>query len=740
VVLVLGAIAIAQTLLTPEEPEENAANEPAAKPSSADVGQKMPRTIPDAEKSVAESSPPADLEAGLGTVSPASYETELPASGQSSLQLTMPSPDKTVRANDESESTVPTSAPPDPAALAADLNRNAPYDPSSAPAPVVNPPADYNPLPPNTQSVTDDAESPSAPASPANEHPVGLNPSLSAAARDAIGDSTAATGGYYDGGQNSSPPATSTISAPDINPPVRGQDRSEFGLAPNPGTYRIGDGTGGAATTIAAPQASFGSPATLASGNLDGDGTPGADALEGLQSPALTLEKSAPAEIQVGKEATFQLRVRNVGSVAAHDVVVLDRVPRGTRFVNATPASNRAPDGQLMWQLSTLQPGDEAVVSLQLLPLAEGEIGSVAQVLFQSHASVRTICTKPELTVSHTGPQRVLIGETVTFDITISNPGTGEATGVVLEENVPEGLAHIAGNELINEMGALKPGETRRLQITLKADKPGIIENVLLVRGDGNLIAKDSIRMEVIAPTLQVSLNGPSVRFLEREAIYDVAVANTGTATAREVELVTYLPKGMKYVSADHKGQYEPQNHAVYWSLEELPPNQTGLAKLTLMPVETGEQKLNLEGRAELGLQHKNEKTVQVDSLAELQFTIADAADPIEVGTDTTYMITLTNSGSSAATNIQLAIGLPRDLRPIGGEGPTRVVINGTQVMVDPLARLAPGEETVYRLKVHGLAAGPQRIQVQLQTDETPVPVTKEEITRVYSDGSGDAD
>jgi len=35
---------------------------------------------------------------------------------------------------------------------------------------------------------------------------------------------------------------------------------------------------------------------------------------------------------------------------------------------------------------------------------------------------------------------------------------------------------------------------------------------------------------------------------------------------------------------------------------------------------------------------------------------------------------------------------------------------------------------------VHGLDAGVQRIQVQLVTDETPVPVAKEEITRVYVD------
>lgn len=513
-----------------------------------------------------------------------------------------------------------------------------------------------------------------------------------------------------------SPPAVNTITTPRRIPSTESASGTNF------------------SPSLSSTEPSFGPPAVRATEPFEGGGTPGANSLEGLQSPALTLEKTAPEEIQVGKEAEFQLRVRNVGSVAAHDVIVLDHVPRGTRFVNATPQSNRAPDGQLMWQLGTLQPGDETVISIQLLPTTEGELGSVAQVLFGAKASVRTICTKPELTLSLTGPQRVMIGEAVTFDITVSNPGTGAATGVVLEENVPEGLAHIKGNGLTLDVGTLKPGETRRMQLALKADKAGVVDNVLLARGDGNLIAKDNVTLEVLAPSLEVALTGPGLRFLDREATYEVAVSNPGTAAAREVELVTYLPKGMKFISADHKGQYEPQNHAVYWSLEELPPREMGVAKLTLLPLETGEQKLSAEGRGELGIQHKHEKLVQVDSLAELQFTIADVADPIEVDSETTYMITLSNTGSSAATNIRLQIGLPLSLKPVGGDGPTRVVVDGGQVGIDPLARLAPGEQAVYKLKVHGLEAGVQRIQVQLVTDETPVPVTKEEITRVYVD------
>jgi uncharacterized repeat protein (TIGR01451 family) len=456
--------------------------------------------------------------------------------------------------------------------------------------------------------------------------------------------------------------------------------------------------------------------------------------LDGEQTPSLTIEKTAPAEIQVGKEATFQIKLRNVGRAAAHDVVILDRVPKGTRFVSATPPAAQSSEGQLLWQLGTLQPGDASLIAVQLMPTEEGEIGSVAQVVFQAQASARTICTKPELTVKHTGPQKALIGDTVTFDITVTNPGSGAATGVILEEDIPEGLGHAAGRELELDIGTLRPGETRQMQLSVKAEKPGVIENVLLVRGDANLIAKDTLQLEVVAPALQVALSGPKLRYLERPATYEVAVSNPGTAPAHEIELVTYLPKGLKFVSADHKGQYESQNHAVYWSLEELPPEQTGVASLTLLPVETGEQKLKLEGRAAMGLQNAAESVVQVDSLAELQFTVRDEADPIEVGSETVYLIALTNSGSSAATNIQLAVNLPQQLKPIGGDGPTRVTVQGAELAIDPLARLGPGEEAVYKIRVQGLHDGAQRIQVQLATAEVPIAVTREEVTRVYTD------
>ena len=106
-----------------------------------------------------------------------------------------------------------------------------------------------------------------------------------------------------------------------------------------------------------------------------------------------------------------------------------------------------------------MKPGEEQTAELQVMPMTEGEIGSVATVHFRAEASVRTMATKPMLNIEVFAPSKVMKGEEVTLKIKLSNPGSGAATGVVLSENVPAGLKHRAGPELEFEVGTLKPGE-----------------------------------------------------------------------------------------------------------------------------------------------------------------------------------------------------------------------------------------------------------------------------------------
>ena len=90
-------------------------------------------------------------------------------------------------------------------------------------------------------------------------------------------------------------------------------------------------------------------------------------------------------------------------------------------------------------ELPSLKTNEEVILSINLLPKVAGEIGSVAQATFQTQASVRTLCTKPQLTLELSVPEQVLIGTAAALEIVVTNIGSGAATNVVIEEDVPEG-------------------------------------------------------------------------------------------------------------------------------------------------------------------------------------------------------------------------------------------------------------------------------------------------------------
>jgi len=474
--------------------------------------------------------------------------------------------------------------------------------------------------------------------------------------------------------------------------------------------------------------------AATAEGQTEGAGRPGSKQLDGVQTPTLTVEKSAPPEIQVGKAAVFQIVVRNTGQTPALSVEVSDQIPKGAQLVSTTPRAKQTVQGDLHWTLGTIKPGEEVSLQVELMPLTEGEIGSVATVHFAAESSVRTTATKPQLVLEVKAQPEVMIGDQVTFSIKLSNPGTGAAKGVLLQEAVPDSLEHEAGPELEYEVGDLKPGETRQLELTMKAVKAGRFTNSLFARGEGAARAECKSEIEIIAPILELQVDGPKRRYLDRQATYTVSVSNPGTAAATKVDLLTHLPPGLKFVEANNDGQYDAQTRCVHWLLEQLPANEMGSVTLTVLPVEAGEQPLQVEGKADRGLSAKREQMVVVEGVSAILFTVADVADPVEVNGETTYEIKVVNQGTKAATNLQLVTVLPAEMKALGGEGPTRYVIEGQQVLFDPLPQLAPKADTTYKVKAQGLRAGDVRVSVRLLTDELRTPVTKEESTKIYAD------
>ena len=473
----------------------------------------------------------------------------------------------------------------------------------------------------------------------------------------------------------------------------------------------------------------------------DGAGRPGPMQLEGVQSPQLSVEKRGPREVQVGKPARYEILVRNGGSAPARDVTLRDSVPQGTALIATSPpaapvvtAAGGQADGELLWQLGELAPGAEARIVVEVMPQVEGEIGSVASVSFRADASVRSRSTKPDLQIEVSQPQAVRIGGDMQLSVRIVNPGSGVATGVVLEGFLPENVSHHAGRELEFDVGQLKPGDSRTIDLVLGSRGPGIHQARFAARADGGIEVERPVKLEVTAPTLDVEIDMPVRRFLQRQVTCSISMINAGTAPARSVELAAQLPPGMKFVKANNAGWHDERTHRVLWNLEELPAGETGIVEVVLMPVALGPQKIAAAARSTDGVAHQVAHTCEVEGLAALFFEVADSEDPIEVDGSTEYVIKVGNQGTKPATGVRISAALLGDLEPVEARGPVQHRIEARGVAFEPLAKLAPSEEAVFRIRVKGRRAGDQRVQVQAVSEDHPTPITKEEITRVYDD------
>ena len=463
--------------------------------------------------------------------------------------------------------------------------------------------------------------------------------------------------------------------------------------------------------------------------------TPGSRQFEGSQNPSLEIHKRAPAEVQVGVPTSFTAVVRNVGNATAFDVQVTDAIPKGARLVRTFPESQRVGNDGLAWNLGELAAGQEATISMEIVPETEGELGSVASVKFAAQASVRTISTQPRLTVKQTAVAEMLGGDSATILIDVMNTGTGVARDVRLEEDVPKVFRHVSGaSALQHDVGDLAPGESLRFEIELMALEAGKVSNVVRATSANSAMAESSYPIEVKAPKLQLQIVGPKLRHLERPAPYEAVIENSGTAGAKDLYLTARLPRGMNFISASNEGTYLPDQHSVVWNLMELAAGTKAKTELVLLPVEEGRFAIAMTTDAEGVRADPTEREVLVEGQSELTFEIDDDNDPIEVAGMTTYSIRINNIGTRPDTEVRLAVEAPEGTTIEQVSSPMKYQVSGRQVIFAAIPSLASKQQVVVKVGVKHAREGTQVLRASLQSQLRAVPVIKDESTQVYRD------
>ncbi len=159
---------------------------------------------------------------------------------------------------------------------------------------------------------------------------------------------------------------------------------------------------------------------------------------------------ASPNPVDVGGALTYALTVTNLGPLSATGVELTDSLPKGVTFVSATPSQGSCSVSLLnvaTCTLGGLAVGASATLAILVAPTANGVLSNTATVTGTltdpntPNNSVTTLATAgagADLSVAVTSvPFPAVVGENLTYTLTITNNGPGAASGVVLDSTLP---------------------------------------------------------------------------------------------------------------------------------------------------------------------------------------------------------------------------------------------------------------------------------------------------------------
>ena len=295
-------------------------------------------------------------------------------------------------------------------------------------------------------------------------------------------------------------------------------------------------------------------------------------------------------------------------------------------------------------------------------------------------------------------PDPVLPGDSITYEILLTNAGPDAAASVALTDMLPPEVTFLSifadpswscmtppvgsGGTVTCTIASLPVGISDFF-ITVAVD-PGVVPGTVITNTASATSEtpdpdesgpSDTTTTTVAAPppTADVSVtkvDSPDPVVVGTNLVYTITVTNTGTIDATSVSLTDPLPPETTFVSLSSPGGWMcttpavGTNGDVICSIATFPPG-SAVFTLTVMVdagVTAGTQIFNAAtATAENDFDESNNvgsATTTAAGSADLSVTKADSPNPVTAGTDLTYTITVTNAGPNNAA-VSLSDTLP---------------------------------------------------------------------------------
>lgn len=446
---------------------------------------------------------------------------------------------------------------------------------------------------------------------------------------------------------------------------------------------------------------------------------------------AVSIEVHCPAEVRTNVPFEYAIDVSNRSGAPAREVQVVHEVPDGVKVTASAPAVDKSSSGELRWDIGTLEANAARRIRVQAVVKEDGPITACAVARFVTQACAETRAGTPKLEMDLEHEPELTSCERVPFVVTVRNTGTAAAPGVRGTVQFPDGLRDPQGQPTVPfDFGEIPAGEERTIQITGVPAVLGEQPVTTRVAADGMEPVEKTSKVKIVQPVLALTGTGVETAVVARPFEHTYELKNTGDGPARALAVRGVVSEGARIVAVSGNGTVEGQT--VLWERDELGPGSSADYSLRLSADQPMVVTSRLTAQGTCAQQVSASARTQVKGVPAILLEVVDNEDPVEVGDETTYEITITNQGSMTGTNIVIACILEETQRYRSVQGPTQPTVEGSTITFKPVPQLRPGDEATYKIKVAALATGDVRFTVRMTSDQLQRPVEETESTYQY--------
>ena len=284
--------------------------------------------------------------------------------------------------------------------------------------------------------------------------------------------------------------------------------------------------------------------------------------------PEIIPNKTADIENpNFGDNVTYTVTVTNDGNADAKAVVVRDVLGKDLKFVSAT--GNYTFDeatNTITWAVD-VDAGKTETFTVVATVINYGNVTNslvVGNKTFNKNVTVPEIT--PDKTVDNENPN---FGDNLTYTVTVKNEGNGNATDVIIVDNLGKGLEYVSstGNydnktNTITWKVDLASGETKTFTVVAKIIGYTDVTNEVTV---GNKTSAVTVNIPEIIPAKDVNNTTPN---FGDKVEYTITVNNNANKDAKQVVIVDTLGKGLKFINASHNGKYDESTRTITWIID----------------------------------------------------------------------------------------------------------------------------------------------------------------------------